>query len=276
MKMSDITSIGRSLDPDYPTNRAIVIVTILVTVGGALYQRLSAGGWVESLLWGVNAGLSVFLAWVVCRELDPDHPVGAFVAAALALVAVLIWDLPELGVILWLVIVMRVVNRTTGLPAGVLDALGLVGLGGWLSLQAGWGYGAVTALALLLDGLLPDRARRQLVFALLAVLVTVAVAVVGDAPVWPSALSLTGGLIALGLSLLFVPVILASRSLESVCDQTEEPVKPVRVQAAQALALLAGVGAAFLGGVGAMADLSPLWAAILAGSITWLYNTLRS
>ncbi len=274
MKMSDMTSIGRALDPEYPTNRAIAILTILVMLAGTLVQLLSGEAWGQSILWGVQAGITVFLAWALCRELDPDHPIVAFVATALALVALYVWGLPQLGAVFWLIILTRVVNRTVGPPAGVLDILGLLGLAGWLSLQAGWGYGAITALALLLDGLLPDRARRQLIFALLVVPVTVVVAIVGDAPVWPSAVSLTGGLIALGLSLLFVPVILASRSLESVCDQTEEPVKPVRVQAAQALALLAGVGASFVDGVGGMAALSPLWAATLGAAIGWLYNTV--
>jgi hypothetical protein len=280
MNVRDLTSIGRPIDPSYPTNRAIALVTLAVLLVGALWQRISGEAWLASALWGAQAGLTIFLAWALCRELDPDHPMAAFVAVALALPAVTFWGLPQLGVIFWLLILVRVVDRTAGPPAGVLDVLGLVGLTAWLSLQGDadithlWGYGVLTALALLLDSQLPDRARRQLIFALLTVIVTVVTAILGDVPAGPGALSLTGGLIALALSLLFLPMLLSARSVESVGDQTGEPLTPIRVQAAQALALLAGVGCAFLRGPTAIAALAPLWAAVLGAAITWLYNAL--
>ncbi|MGD8968241.1 MAG: hypothetical protein PVI07_12095, partial [Anaerolineae bacterium] len=141
MKISDVTSINRAIDFNYPSNRAIAIVTILVVVGGAFSELLSGGGWGESILWGVNAGLSVFLTWALCRELDPDHALSAFVAVGLALVGLVLWGLPRLAVILWMIMVMRIVNRTTGLAAGLLDSLAVLGLGSWLSLEGNWGYG---------------------------------------------------------------------------------------------------------------------------------------
>ena len=275
MNPYDLTSIGRPIDPEYPTNRAIALITLMVAVGGAVWRGVSGRAWLASVLWGVQAGLAVFLAWALCRELDPDHPAAAFPAAGLALLAVFLWDLPQLGVIFWMLILARVVNRSTGLPAGVLDSLGLLGLAGWLSLQGDWGYGFVTALAFLLDALLPDRLRRQLAFALLAVIVTAAAAALGngfpgDAP------SLTGGLIALALSLVFFPVIHEARTCESVGDETGERLSPVRVQAAQALVLVSGVAAALAGGPTALAALSPLWAATLGAATTWLFSTLTA
>jgi hypothetical protein len=276
MKMTDITAIGRPIDPDYPTNRAIAIVTLMAMVVGALWKGLSGTAWGASVMWGVQAGLTVFLAWAFCRELDPDHPMAAFVAVALILPAIYLWNLPQLGVIFWLLIVVRVVNRIAGPPAGLLDALGLLGLGGWLSLQGNWGFGVITALAFFLDSQLPERARRHVIFALLSVIVTVVTAFVGSDPAGQGAPSLAGGLIALALSLLFLPVLLAARTVESVCDQTGEPLSPARVQTAQALALLAGVEVAVLGGPAAVTALAPLWAATLGASIIWLYANLRS
>jgi hypothetical protein len=276
MRLRDITSIGRPIDPRYATNRAIAIVTLIVVMVGTLWQRLSGTAWPTSALWGVQAGLNIFLAWALCRELDPDRPQAGFVAVAFAVLALYRWGLPQLGVILWLLILVRVVNRTAGPPAGVLDVLGLLGLAGWLSLRGNWGYSAITALALFLDGWLPGRARRQLIFALLAVIVTVVTALVGGAPAGQGAPSLTGGLIALALSCCFSPVILSARCVESVGDQTGETLTAVRVQAAQALALLAGVETAFVDGTTAIVTLSPLWAATLGAAITWLYAALMS
>ncbi len=276
MNLTDITSIGRTIDPHYPTNRAIAILTLVIAAGAALWQRLSGEPWLASATWGLQAGLTVFLAWALCRELDPDHPLGAFVAAALALPALYLWGLPHLGVTFWLLMMSRVVNRTVGLPAGLLDALGLLGLSTWLSWQGNWGYGIITALAFLLDALLPRPTRRHLFLALPTTIATVVAAFLGTASATSGAPSLTGGLVALALSLIFLPVVLASRSIESVGDHTGQALIPVRVQAAQVLALLIGIETALLSGPSAIPQLTPLWAATLGATLTWLCTILRS
>jgi hypothetical protein len=275
MKMSELTTIGRSFDPSYPTNRAIAIVTILVMVGGALFQLVSGEGWGEGVLWGANAGLSVLLTWVLCRELDPDHALSAFVAVGLALVGLFLWGVPRLAVIFWLIVVMRLVNRTTGAPAGLLDSLGVLGLGSWLSLQGNWGYGIITAAAFLLDSQLPRRARRQLIPAALAVTATVTSAIVGRNVPWDGPASVVGGLTGLAVSVLFLPVLLSARRLESVGDRSQEPLEPIRVQAAQVLALLTAVEAAILGGTAAISLLLPLWAAVVGALLYCFYLAVK-
>jgi hypothetical protein len=81
-------------------------------------------------------------------------------------------------------------------------------------------------------------------------------------------------LIGLALSLAFMPVILASGSLESVGDQTGRRLIPIRVQAAQVLGLLAGTETAFLRGPAAITALSPLWAATVGAAVIWLVAVL--
>ena len=80
MNRTDISSIGRAVDLTYATNRAIAVITLLVAIGGLLWQRLSGAPWLASTTWGSQAGLTVFLTWALCRELDPDHPTAAFAA----------------------------------------------------------------------------------------------------------------------------------------------------------------------------------------------------
>lgn len=198
----------------------------------------------------------------------------AFVAFALALGGLCLWGLPQLSVLFWLILVVRVVNRTTGLPAGVLDAFGVLGLGLWLSYQGGWGYGVITALAFLLDAQLPARAWRQLAFAVLALVGAALAAILGGNQLWSGGVSLWGVVIALGGTALFLPLILESRTVDSVGDRTGKPLQSIRVQAAQILALVSGVGTALLGGTAALVSLTPLWAATLGASLHWLYRTL--
>jgi len=275
MNRSTLTTVGRPIDLSYPTNRAIALLALLVVVGGALLQRLSGTPWLRTVLWGAQAGLSVFLAWVLCRELDPDHDLSAFVAADLAVGGLLLWELPHLTVLPWLILIMRIINRTMGLPAGILDSLAVLGLGIWLSLQGNWAYGIVTAVAFLLDSQLPIRAPHQLVFAILGVVGTTTAAVLGGDQSRDGGLSLWSALIALAVSIFFVPVVLESRGLTSVGDQTGKPLEPVQVQAAQILALFVGLETAFLGGFAALGSLMPLWAAVLGASLYWLYRTLK-
>ena len=273
MDMNKLSTIGRPVDFSYPTNRAIAIITLAVMVAGALYQGLTGMPWSESLLWGLQAGLAVFLAWALGREIDPDRALAAFVGAGLTLIGIFAWGLPGLGLLFWSLLALRVVNRTTGLPATVLDSLGLLGLGTWLTFGGNPGIGALTALAFLIDGWLDSENRRQWIFAALALIATI-IAMVTSAATWPE-----GGFswpalgIALGLSLLLLPVILRTPPITSKCDRTGKRLDSLRVQAGQALAALAGIEIAFWGGMAGLWQSFPLWAVILGVS---LYRLFRS
>jgi hypothetical protein len=272
--MQRIAGIGRAIDLRYPTNRAIALIALAVTAGGALIRLLGGALLGAAGSWGLSAGLTVFFGWALGRELDPDHDRSAFVGAALALAGVVAWGLGGLGVAFWLLLVMRVVNRTTGRPATVLDTLGVVTLGAWQTYAGWWGIGALTVLALLLDWRLPPGLGRQGLLAGLA-LVAGAVALAlgegaGGGLAWPA-----GGL-ALALAALFAPVYGGAGRLASVGDATGEPLDPVRVRAAQAVAL----AAAILGALGAGADgllaFMPLWAAAVGAAVYWLAQHFRS
>jgi hypothetical protein len=274
MSSNRVTSTGRAIDPKYPTNRAILALTAVVTLVGGVAQLLRGMGLLDGGLWGIQAGLAVFLAWVVCREFDPDHDLSAFVAAGLVLAGLFWWDPPNLGALLWLALIMRVVNRTPGLPATVVDALAVVGVGGWLAWQGNWGYGVLTVLALILDGLLPQRNRQAVAFVFLGV---AAAAIVGvwQGRMWgPGGPSLQNGALALVMGIVSVPVIVVSNRVTSVGDETGEPLTPLRIQAAQVMAVLAGVQVAVWDGAAGLASLSSLWAAVLGAALYWVWGAV--
>ena len=133
----------------------------------------------------------------MARAVEPNHSMGAFVTVASAPPVLHFLDLPQMSVIFWLLILACVVKRTAGPLAGLLDALALLGLGGWFCRQRNWGYGGLAALAFLLDSELPKSVRRYLIFALMAVIVTAIAAVPGSADAGRGGVSLSGGLSAL-------------------------------------------------------------------------------
>jgi hypothetical protein len=280
MKLTDVTSLGRPIDPSYRTNRAIAILTVVVVAVSASVQLLSGEGWLASIIWSLGAGFSVFFAWALARELDPDHDLSAFVAAVLMLVGLGVYGLPELLPLLWMLLALRMVNRVVGPPPTLLDSLGELGLGGWLTWRGQWVYGLMTALAFLLDGVLsaPLRHRHSnaipsrgaLAFAALSLIATAVILVVS--PTGPS-LERIGTpaipAVAIASSLLFLVVILDSRDTRAVSDTTQQPLDPRRVQAGQALALATGLLLAWSKGTPGLAALLPLWGA-MAG--TGLYR----
>jgi hypothetical protein len=88
---------------------------------------------------------------------------------------------------------------------------------------------------------------------------------------WEEAPSLAGGLIGSGISAVFLPVVVGAGRVESVGDQTGEPLEPIRVQGAQVIALLTGLEVAVLGGLPGLGALMPLWAAMVGA---WIYSLI--
>ena len=263
MRLSDFSVLGRSLDARYPTNLAIGALSLVVGVAGAAANLLSGGALRQGVLWGIGAGFSVFLTWALARELDPAHDLSAFAGAGLAIAALLVFDLPALMPIFWLLVVLRVVNRTVGPPARPVDTLAVLGLGGWLTWQGHWIAGLVTTLAFLLDGLLTNPLRYHLLLSGLAFAGTVALSVFrGDIAMesGPTMPVIFSSVVAAGL---FLVVVGTSREVHAVGDATREPLDARRVQAAQLLALLTALLYAWWDGSAGVEALWPLWAAMV-------------
>jgi hypothetical protein len=264
------SSIGRPIDPDYPSNLAITALSLVTMLLGIIYQFLGGQNWLDSILWGIGLGLGVFLAWAICRELDPDHDLSAFVAAGLTLVGVFLWGTPSIIGLLWLMLCVRIINRTVGLPATILDSLGVLGLGTWLSIQEYWGYGVITSLAFLLDALLPKPNKRQFLFTGVMLIVSALSAFLSAGGVSLQGLSLSSGAVALGITVVFLPVIFASREIQVECDVTKEPPEPIRVQMGQVVAILGGWIAVVWKGESGLISMLPLWTSALGAALYWL------
>jgi hypothetical protein len=276
MKLDRITSIGRPIDPGYPTNRAIALLTITVMLVGTVFQLFSGRGWVQSGLWGLSTGLAVFLAWALCRELDPDRDLSAFVAASLALAGSLIWGAGSLGSMLWILLLLRIVNRTTGLKATILDSLGVIGLSAWLAWGSNWGYLVIAALGLFLDGVLQSGHRRQIGLSALCLGLSVVVLFLNGWTWRVIRISSIAMVIALCLSALFTTVILSSRNLNSIGDVSGEKLNPRRVQVAQVLAVLSGIQVVIWSGTAGLTAFMPMWAATSGAAFYWLFDLARS
>lgn len=262
----EYSTIGRALDPSYWSNRLILILMAAGAVAGLIWGLVSGfEGWQAALLGGRSA-LALFLGWALTREIDPDQEWAAFAAVGFTVLGLIYLGQPDLGVVFWALLLLRVVNHTTGLSASLLDTLALVGLGAWLSYRGNWGLSMLTGLALVVDAYLQDGKRRQVYLGLLSGLVGAGAFLVGGQPPAVPGLALVPAAAAAAVAALYAPVIAASRRVESTCDQTGEDMLARRIQAGQLLGLLIGLELALWFGWSGITAVSPLWGAA-AGSL---------
>lgn len=276
MNMRNFSAIARPVDPRFPTNLAIGAVTLALVAVEFLRGLLTGSDWLSSGFTAAGLSLAVFLAWALCREIDPDRDLSAFVAAGVAFVGVLLWGLPELAVLFWLLLAVRVVNRSTGLHATALDSIAVMSLATWLAFRVWWPIGGLTALAFLLDGWLSQPHLRHRVLGFVALALTIGAALPGstrwrfEGPSWGS------GVLTILLCVVFVPVIVSARELNTLADDTKERLNTARVRAGQMLALSVGLAAVGWIGADGLVLLWPIWSAVLGASAFLLIKSVTA
>ncbi len=260
--LNAISSISRPVDPRYRTNLAIMILGLVVTITSGIFQISTGSGYLPGIVWGVSAGISCFLGWAIARELDPDYPYSAFVGAGLVVVGLFIFDMPVLLFGFWVIVSLRIVNRTCGPPATWLDSLGGLGLTMILVFRDFWLVGLAMTVIFLVDALMAPANRKQFIFSAISLLGTIFLTVLPGVTLEAPPGTSTWIVLGVGGLLMFL-VVGTSREVETVCDINQNPLVPRRVQAAQVLALLVGIMMVLVGGVEGLVVSLPLWAAIL-------------
>ena len=251
------SGIGRPIDLRYPSNRFVVAATVVAGAIGFLFGDGNA------FSDGVTAGGAVFLAWAIGRELDPDSTWSAGVAAPIALA---LWFIhpPGLAITGAVLLVLRIVARTTGRSPALVD---MVVVGGFAAFTA-WRPGGVIAasaigVALVLDCVLARRNDPVQYGAGLATVLAAGVVATG----WAQPLDFTdptAGWIVLVAVAVAAGATMPLGSVRSVGDLTGEPLSASRVRLARLVAAVVVIGYAALGGSAGLETVAPAVAAMVA------------
>jgi len=159
------TSIGRPLDPAYPTNKAVLLMLPAAAILGVLAAWYGGGDMTRMLQQALVFPLILFGSWALARELDPDDNPAAFISLACAMVVALTVNSPGILIVFVTLGLVRIVNRSTGLAARRLDSAALMLLSiAVIYLTESPLYGLVAALAFMLDGSLKDPLRQQWIY----------------------------------------------------------------------------------------------------------------
>lgn len=264
------SGIGRILDPATPSNRFILILSPLAGALAGAASLVSGETFGEAIGRGIGAGGAAFLAWAIGRELDPDHPLSAGVAAVLA-PPIGVLGPPELVGAALILIAARIVAGTTGRLPTPVD-LGVVGAGAAVVAARATGPGlvGVAALALVMAAAFEPPARvRILLGALALVAIGAGIAVWADrAPVGPELpatgdlVILVAGAVATTLAVAFLPTVVSETD-----HGTRRSVSTRRVRLARATTGAAAMVAWMWGGEAGVAAAAALWAALVAVAV---------
>ena len=242
------SALVRPLDPAWPTNRAVIFLMPLGGLATAAavwsFERPDA----LAVFWAAAVGAGVvFGTWALARELAPDDQRAAFVAMAFGFATSLLVVGASLSLLFAALFLARVVNRTVGPPATVVDAVAVLALVGWAAVSTQspdlW---MAAALAFALDAHLSGGRPRQWAFAAACLVLMVGQLAypltIGTARAEIAAGTGSPGMAgivwALPVAAVFIATILRTRSLDSVADATGAPLSVLRVRAGMIVVLL--------------------------------------
>lgn len=136
-------TIGRKIDPRYKTNLWILLMTGGVVVG----SLLRTGDWGTSLVFAVG----FFLSWALARELDPLHEYSAFVVGIFYLLMGFGVESVALGVVFFVLLLLRTITQTTGAKPTAFDLAGILGLSLYLIVMQSNGiYGIIFTIPMIM------------------------------------------------------------------------------------------------------------------------------
>ena len=272
----NITAIGRPLDPQYASNKWVLLLMPLAGAisGGAKY--LQGGAIAEIAIAFLVGALVVFTSWALGRELAPDDNPTAFVSMGLAFVSLWMIESASLLLLAVALFLVRIVNRSTGLTPKLSDSIAVTALTLWAIYATHAAMlGAIGALAFFLDAFLRDGKTRQFAFAVLCLAGTgLFIYQNGYGPAGNEFYSsLTAKLVA-GVGVLYLGTIIFMRRLQSVGDIDCAPLSLARVRGGMLIGLLVAAQALYTGvdGINSAAYLWATLAGIVIGGANRLFR----
>lgn len=262
MDINKITTIGRPLDTNYVTNKLISIIALLTFAVIALASAINGETNYSSLIAGIRTGLLMFLLWAISRELDPDNDWSAFVTVFLALAVVIFSEIPPLISFVWLIMLLRIVNHSTGIPAGIMDSLLIAVIGIVLAYNTSYIYGILTTAGFILDSRLKYPAKHHFLTGILLMVISVIILIEKGGVVFTY--QLENMLLFVFGTVLFLPAIVGPAKLKSVGDRNGKTLDAVRFQLARIMTLIIFFGIAIIPGE-INTQLFPFMFCILAG-----------
>lgn len=237
------TSVARPLSPRSTVTRAVLMLLPAAALLGAVASWAAGDSAMQIVQRALHFLLIAYGSWALARELNPDDLIFAFVSLALGLLIALAVNAPGILIVYTTLILVRLVNRSSGLTAKTSDSLVALGLVLIVMYATDSPFiGVVAAVAFFLDGSLKNPHRQQWIFGLVCLAATVVYMV--DHDVGFSALAAPDSLaewLAVLVLLIFALNILLLRRVRAQGDAYGKALDAGRVRGGMLVGLLAAV-----------------------------------
>jgi hypothetical protein len=256
------SGLGRPISWSLFSHRLVLICMLVAGLAAAAgYVGYFEDHVKGAILFGLRISLAVFLSWAICRELHPDAPWAAFVAVALAAVGLWLWPWPNLLLLFCMLLCLRLVNRSSGIPARWADVLLLLALLGLLVYRGELLAGFLVTGAFWLNGRLPEAQPLHRYLALLAGLGVLLILWLMPSFRPPAYLSISINILIIALATGFALFVRKLKGLQATADADGSPLLLKRLKAAQLLVLLNTTVFSLWYGDALFTALTPIWAA---------------
>jgi hypothetical protein len=239
------SSIARPLHWNFPTNRAVLLLLPVAFVLGLVKAWDTGMNAAAGIMEGGRFMAAAFGCWALGRELNPDDHAAPFLSMLLGVLVCWVMGAPGLLLLFTTLVLVRLVNRSTGLPVRLADSILICLLVFWVMYdQASPQFALVSALAFAMDGWLREPLRRQWIFALLCLAGSLVYMIDHDRwLVTPGAPTNLVQWLSLLFLVLFALNVLLLRQVQSVGDVAGQPLDLTRVRVGMTVGLFAALQA---------------------------------
>lgn len=254
------TSLARPIDPAYLSNRALLIILPLLAILSAGLASIHSFD-STPVSAAVSGALVGFVGWALTRELAPDYNSDAFVALTLAWAGSVVCGMDQVLLVFVGLLLVRIVNRSTGLPLRPFDTVSVLGFCTWVAVSTqNPMILLVAAVAYALDATLNDPLRHHYVAAVACLFVFTWMLIGGAAGTAGDLTARDWALIGISAGGL-VLLIKTNPEPVSYCDTAPDRLDRTRVNAGLLVVWLLAVQALLADGSSAWLQ-TPVWVCI--------------
>ncbi|NLH44940.1 MAG: hypothetical protein GX451_02235 [Acholeplasmataceae bacterium] len=264
--------LGRSIDFYDLLNRVAIILVILTSVVATVYKSMLGADSETSAYFGLSVAANVLFAWLIAQELDPDRRLGGIIGGVVALILSLLLGVGNAMVLLWLLFILRLLNRTSGSKHKIGDNILILLLAYWLGKDGYWLYPALTGVAYVLESRLPRGYFRSLYMGGFAFALVALSNVIKE----PVTINVTYLYIMAVVFIFLLPAISMAAYTQFKGDYDGNRISPRRLQAAQGSFLVISFAIAWFHGDSQALNMLPAWSAAIGVGISLLSAAVQN
>ena len=251
--ISKYLGLGRPIDFGEKVNKIAMLATIFICVAVTLWKTSSGMDSGEAVMFSMTSGLGFLLSYIIALELDPDRQLGGLIGGALTVLGYYFFGAGNITVMLWLLFILRMLNRSSGDRHRIGDNVIIIASAVWLGKEGFWVYPLLTGAAYILESQIKGGYFRSLYLA------GISLAGLIIAEFSKESVVLTMDMIVLNCFaiILFLPEIRIAEYTQAKGDKNGKRLFPKRLQATMGFFCMMLVAAIFLHGNEAGKQLLP-------------------